>query len=158
MYKRQHSDRVEFKEAIESSVGRSIRYSNTLSEKTIYYALRLTDGSVIRVAATQYSIWIILVGMTRPILVVLFAAFIVSAIITYHVSKRIVKPLNEIDLEHPENAVSYNEITPLLKRIAHQNREISKNMGELKRQREEFSTITAVSYTHLDVYKRQSFR
>ena len=137
-----HSDRVEFKEAIESSVGRSIRYSNTLSEKTIYYALRLTDGSVIRVAATQYSIWIILVGMTRPILVVLFAAFIVSAIITYHVSKRIVKPLNEIDLEHPENAVSYNEITPLLKRIAHQNREISKNMGELKRQREEFSTIT----------------
>ncbi len=137
-----HSDRVEFKEAIESSVGRSIRYSNTLSEKTIYYALRLTDGSVIRVAATQYSIWIILVGMTRPILVVLFAAFIISAIITYHVSKRIVKPLNEIDLEHPENAVSYDEITPLLKRIAHQNREISKNMGELKRQREEFSTIT----------------
>lgn len=137
-----HSDRVEFKEAVESSVGRSIRYSNTLSEKTIYYALRLTDGSVIRVAATQYSIWIILVGMTRPILVVLFAAFIISAIITYHVSKRIVKPLNEIDLEHPENAVSYDEITPLLKRIAHQNREISKNMGELKRQREEFSTIT----------------
>ncbi len=137
-----HSDRIEFKEAIESSVGRSIRYSNTLSEKTIYYALRLTDGSVIRVAATQYSIWIILVGMTRPILVVLFAAFIISAIITYHVSKRIVKPLNEIDLEHPENAVSYDEITPLLKRIAHQNREISKNMGELKRQREEFSTIT----------------
>ncbi len=137
-----HSDRIEFKEAVESSVGRSIRYSNTLSEKTIYYALRLTDGSVIRVAATQYSIWMILVGMTQPILVVLFAAFIISAVITYYVSKMIVKPLNEIDLEHPENAVSYDEITPLLKRIAHQNREISKSMGELKRQREEFSTIT----------------
>ena len=137
-----HSDRVEFKEAVESSVGRSVRYSNTLSEKTIYYALRLADGSVIRVSATQHSIWIILLGMTRPMLVVLFAAFIISAVITYNVSKRIVKPLNEIDLEHPENAVSYDEITPLLKRIAHQNREISKNMRELKRQREEFSTIT----------------
>ena len=137
-----HADRIEIKEAMESSVGKSVRYSNTLSEKTIYYAVRLTDGSVLRVSATKYSVWVLLLGMVRPILVVVFAAFIISAALTYQVSKRIVKPLNEIDLEHPENAVSYDEITPLLKRIAHQNRQIAKNMEELKRQREAFSTIT----------------
>ena len=81
-------------------------------------------------------------GMLQPILAVLFAAVILSAVLTNYVSKRIVQPLNLIDLEHPENVDTYDEITPLLKRISHQNKEIRKNMDELRRQREEFNTIT----------------
>lgn len=137
-----HSDRIEFKEALQSSVGESVRYSNTLSQKTIYYATRLTDGSVLRISTTHYSVWIVLLGMLQPILAIFFAAVILSAVITSYVSKRIVQPLNSIDLEHPENVDTYDEITPLLKRISHQNKEIRKNMDELRRQREEFNTIT----------------
>ena len=137
-----HSDRIEFKEALQSSVGESVRYSNTLSQKTIYYATRITDGSVLRISTTHYSVWILLLGMLQPILAVLFAAVILSAVLTNYVSKRIVQPLNLIDLEHPENVDTYDEITPLLKRISHQNKEIRKNMDELRRQREEFNTIT----------------
>ena len=137
-----HLDREEVKEALESSVGESIRYSSTISEKTVNYAVRLNDGSVLRISREQYTVWTILAGMFQPILVVIVAAFIISAVITYAVSKMIVKPLNEIDLEHPEEAVSYDEIAPLLRKLSLQNKQIAKNMEELRRQRESFNTIT----------------
>ena len=137
-----HLDREEVKEALESSVGESIRYSSTISEKTVNYAVRLNDGSVLRISREQYTVWTILAGMFQPILVVIVAAFIISAFITYAVSKIIVKPLNEIDLEHPEEAVSYDEIAPLLRKLSLQNKQIAKNMEELRRQRESFNTIT----------------
>lgn len=137
-----HSDRKEFVEAMESGTGRGERYSATLSERTLYYAVKLNDGTVLRVAGTQYSVWAILIGMLRPVTVVILLVVAASAFLASHLSKNIVRPINAIDLEHPEEAETYEELTPLLRRMAAQNREIQKRIDALKRTRQEISAIT----------------
>ncbi len=137
-----HGDREEVQEALEKSAGSSVRYSNTLSVKTMNYAIRISDGTVIRVSNTYDSMLYIVLGMMQPILVVVVIALILSGLLAYRLSKRIVKPLNEIDLEHPQDADTYDELSPFLYRIEQQNRQIRAQIQELKRQQTEFSAIT----------------
>lgn len=137
-----HKDREEIKQAFENSTGKSYRYSNTLAEKTLNYAVKLKDGSVLRVSSSQYSIFMLILGMLQPILIILIIVVTLSGAIAYKVSKQVVKPINEIDLEHPEYASAYEELTPFLRRITYQNRQIKSQMDELRRQQQEFSTIT----------------
>ena len=94
-----HGDRQEIKVAMTSSKGKSIRYSNTLAEKTIYYAVRIADGSVIRVSNTQSSVVQILKEMLRPVIVVLLMAFALAGVLAYRVAKQIMAPLDNIDFE-----------------------------------------------------------
>lgn len=137
-----HADRVEVQEAMQKESGSSIRYSSTLSEKTMYYALHLSDDTVVRLANTYRSPLSITLGMLQPIVAIIVIALAFSGWMSYRLSKRIVKPINEIDLEHPEDAKAYDELSPFLHRIEQQNRQIHKQIQELKRQQTEFSAIT----------------
>lgn len=137
-----HADRVEVQEAMQKESGSSIRYSSTLSEKKMYYALHLSDDTVVRLANTYRSPLSITLGMLQPIVAIIVIALAFSGWMSYRLSKRIVKPINEIDLEHPEDAKAYDELSPFLHRIEQQNRQIHKQIQELKRQQTEFSAIT----------------
>ena len=137
-----HADREEFTEALLHGEGNSSRYSATLAETTLYYAKRLDDGTVLRVSATQNSVVTLVLGMLYPVAIVLMVAFVLSMFLAWRVSKRIIKPLNEINLEHPEQAEMYEELVPMLTRIAKQNQQIRHQMKELSHRRDEFETIT----------------
>ncbi|MBO5150311.1 MAG: PAS domain S-box protein [Anaerotignum sp.] len=138
-----HADREEVREAFRDGHGEGERFSSTLSEKTWYCAVRLEDGSVVRLSIETASILTVFFTMTYPLVLILVAIGCVSLFLAFQTAKLITNPINEIDLEHPENAVVYDELSPLLRKIAVQNREIHRQMAELKRRKEEFDTITA---------------
>lgn len=137
-----HGDRQEVKEAMLSSKGKSVRYSNTLSEKTVYYAVRISDGSVLRIAYTQNSIFVLVMKMMQPVLIVVIIAFALSGFLAFRLSKQIMEPLEKIDLENPEETEVYEEMSPFLRKIAVQNEQIKNNIEELKKQKREFDIIT----------------
>lgn len=138
-----HLNREEIKEALETGTGQSVRMSDTLSEKTMYCAKLLSDGSVIRVSTNQYTVWILLLNMLQPLAIVIIVALVLSYAIAFFASKKIVMPINELDLENIEAVSTYEEIEPLVHRISHQNRVIKKQIKELKRTQAEFNTITS---------------
>ena len=137
-----HSDRTEFQKAEKYGAGESSRYSDTLSEKTIYYALRLKDGTVLRVSGTQDSVLALVENLIFPLCGLLCLMLILSGIMASAISKRIVKPNNELDLESPEENRIYEELSPLLSKIHRQNREIQNQLELAKQQQEEFALIT----------------
>ena len=137
-----HADREEVRQAFTNGEGESTRYSSTLLQKTMYSAHKLRDGSVLRISISRATAGVLLVGMVQPILVVVIVAFILSAVLAKSLSRRIVRPLNELDLEHPLENDAYEELSPLLGRINHQHRQIDEQMMELERQKMEFSQIT----------------
>jgi two-component system phosphate regulon sensor histidine kinase PhoR len=137
-----HSDRTEFQKAEKYGAGESSRYSDTLSEKTIYYALRLKDGTVLRVSGTQDSVLALVENLIFPLCGLLCLMLILSGIMASAISKRIVKPINELDLESPKENQVYEELSPLLSKIHRQNREIQSQLELAKQQQEEFALIT----------------
>lgn len=137
-----HAKREEVQEALKNKSGTSIRKSSTLSEHTLYYAQRLDDGTVLRLAMSQSSVWFLLGGMLSPICFILLAACILAGVLSYRLSRKIVKPLSAIDLKHPEQVETYDELSPFLQRIAVQNREIEMQMAEIRKQQQEFTMIT----------------
>ena len=137
-----HGDREEIQEALSGGVGESERYSSTLSERSYYYALALSDGSVLRVSGEQYTVLSLVVSIWYYILLVLLAALALSLFLASRISRAIIRPLNEIDLEHPEDGEPYEELSPLLGRIAAQNRQIRAQIEEMRTKQQEFATIT----------------
>ena len=137
-----HRNREEVKQAMEGSAGTSFRQSTTVSERTMYYAKRMQDHTVLRLSVSQSSVLFLVGGMLSPICFILLAACILSGVLSYRVSKKIVHPLSELDLKHPEQVETYDELSPFLQRIAAQNREIEHRVRELKKQQQEFSMIT----------------
>ena len=89
------------RQALANGAGESSRYSNTMLTKMLYYAQRLPDGTVLRLSASRVTAGAVLLGMLQPILLVIAAALILSGLLASRVSKRIVEPLNRLDLEHP---------------------------------------------------------
>lgn len=138
-----HAAREEVKEAFESGEGESVRYSSTLLEKTAYHALRLSDKSVLRISASYATASGVALGMISPIIAVGIGALILSAVLAARVSKNIVAPLNKLDLEHPLDNDSYEELSPLLSRISKQRAQIAEQLSELRRRTEEFEHITS---------------
>ena len=137
-----HADRQEVREARENDSGTSVRRSSTLSEHTMYYAKRLSDGTVLRLSMSQRSVLFLMGGMLSPLVFIFLAACLLAGVLSYRVSKKIVKPLSKIDLKHPEQVETYDELSPFLQRIAAQNREIDARMAEIRKQQQEFSMIT----------------
>ena len=137
-----HADRQEVREAMENDSGTSVRRSSTLSEHTMYYAKRLSDGTVLRLSMSQRAVLFLKGGMLSPLVFIFLAACLLAGVLSYRVSKKIVKPLSEIDLKHPEQVETYDELSPFLQRIAAQNREIDARMAEIRKQQQEFSMIT----------------
>ena len=137
-----HADRQEVKQALAEGEGSSSRYSDTLMEKTSYYARLLDDGSVLRVSTTYATAGLLVLGMLQPILVVLIAALVLSGMLARRISKRIVEPMNSIDLDRPLENDTYEELSPLLNRINQQHKEIEMQMRYLKQRTDEFTQIT----------------
>ena len=137
-----HASRAEVSQALAIGTGESTRYSSTLMEKTMYYAQRLDDGTVLRISISRATVGMIAVGMIQPLLIVLIVALILSGLLARRLSRRIVDPLNSLDLEHPLDNDAYEELSPLLKRIHHQHVEIQTQLRELREKTDEFTQIT----------------
>lgn len=137
-----HSHREEVVEAAKQGTGEAYRVSNTLSEMTIYYALRLSDETILRVSTTQYSVLALIYQLIQPVLIILVLMIILSVIFAARISKKIVQPVNELDLEHPEENQAYEEVAPLLSKIHRQNRQIKEQLDTARQQQAEFSIIT----------------
>jgi len=137
-----HSDREEIRQAFEKGAGESVRYSDTLTEKTVYYAMLLDDGNVLRVSTTQYTVPAVLLGLSQPVAVIIIFAFLLSLFLSARTAKSIVKPINALDLDSTENNDAYEELAPLLKKIAVQKRTIGSQLKEAGRRQEEFRLIT----------------
>ena len=137
-----HASRAEVSQALTTGTGESTRYSSTLMEKTMYYAQRLDDGTVLRISISRATVGMIAVGMIQPLLIVLIVALILSGLLARRLSRRIVDPLNRLDLEHPLDNDAYEELSPLLKRIHRQHVEIQTQLRELREKTDEFTQIT----------------
>ena len=138
-----HAQREEVRQALTNGTGESSRYSATLLEKTLYYARRLPDGTVLRLSASRVTMGVLLLSMLSAILAVIAVALILSGILAGRVSRRITRPLNTLDLEHPLENDAYEELSPLLRRLEHQRRQIDDQLRSLRRRSEEFEQITA---------------
>ena len=137
-----HSDREEVREALESGSGESERMSSTMDEKTVYYAVRLDNGNILRVSSTHYSVLALVMELVQPVLWVLLLMLVLSGVFALRISGKILKPVNELDLEHPEENLIYDELSPLLSRLHRQNRQIQEQLDLARQQQEEFSIIT----------------
>lgn len=137
-----HADREEVKDALKYGSGTKVRYSETLTEKTIYYAQRLSNGNVLRVSTTQYTIVTIILGLMQPMIIVLVIAMALSFFLSSKVSKKLIQPINSIDLNNPENSDTYEELSPLLHKIINQRRTIDGQIEKAKQVQEEFKLIT----------------
>ena len=137
-----HLTRSEISDALTTGSGESERYSATMTEKTLYMARRLADGSVLRVSSAFYTILTVALGSMQALFAILLAAIAVSVLLARRLSRRIITPLNTLDLQHPLDNDAYEELSPLLKRIDQQNRRIEAQVAELKRRQDEFSAVT----------------
>ncbi len=135
-----HAGREEVKRALETGEGKSTRYSTTLLEKTIYYARRLTDGSVLRLSISGATTGYLALGVVQPALLVFVLALILSSFLARRISNRIVEPLNHLDLDHPlDNTAAYAELSPLLRRIHEQRVENAAQLRALRQKTDEFN-------------------
>ena len=137
-----HADRAEIRDAMLGSQGTAVRDSSTLAEKTFYVARRLEDGTVIRLASAQYTIVVLLLSMLQPLMIILVVALILAAVLAHRLSKGIIQPILDLDLEHPEDCDTYDELAPLLTRIRRQNDTIRRQMDLLRQRQQEFAALT----------------
>lgn len=137
-----HGDRIEVREAFARGESSSIRYSSTLTERTLYYARALNDGTVLRISVSQVTVFALALMTLQPIMVVGIFAVILSAVLARRMAKRIVRPLNRLDLEHPLENDAYEELAPLLRRIHQQGQQISAQIQNLQKKTDEFAQIT----------------
>lgn len=137
-----HKDRDEVVAALKEGNGESYRFSNTLGKMSYYYATLLEDNSVLRISGTRYTVVSLLMGMVTPILLVIVIASVVSMIISIKISENITRPVNEIDLRNLDKVDTYEELSPFIRKISHQNRKIQSQVNELRQKQQEFDTIT----------------
>lgn len=138
-----HLEREEIQMALSEGYGESSRYSSTLMERSLYAAKQLPDGSVLRLSVAQNTIFTLSLGMAQPLCIVLAIAIVLSLVLAFRLSKRIVKPLNELDLDDPLSNDGYDELSPLLRRIASQQDQIKMQTGQLRQKQLEFETVTS---------------
>ncbi len=136
-----HLEREEIKEAFETGVGSASRHSNTLGENTLYEAVLLEDGTVLRISVNRAAVWMLVLGMLPPLFGILLVSIIVAFVLADRMSKSIVKPLLSLDLEHPADNNTYEELAPVLTEIRRQHRQIKEQMTELAETNNEFSQI-----------------
>ncbi len=137
-----HLEREEVKEALKNGEGESSRYSTTLTERQLYCAKKLKDGSVIRLSGSHLSWWALILAMLQPIIIVVAVAVILSLVLAFRVSNKIVKPLNSLDLDNPDPKETYEELAPVITRIVSQQNQLRRQQADLSRQKQEFNTAT----------------
>ena len=150
-----HGQREEIRQALLGGSGSSTRYSATLTEKTVYRAVRLSDGSVLRISGSQATAWMLALGMVHVLLAVAALAAALSALLAKRTARRVVEPLNALDLEHPMENNAYEELSPLLRRIHAQQQEIGRQTRSLRQRQAEFRQITGHMREGLVLLNRQ---
>ena len=138
-----HADREEIREAFATGSGSAVRNSSTLTEQTYYEARRLTDGTVLRISANQASAWALMMDLLWPIVLIAVLAIGLSSLLARRMAKNIVEPLNKLNLEQPLANDTYEELSPLLRRINQQHLQIHSQMRKLQRKTDEFIQITS---------------
>ncbi len=136
-----HSNREEFVQALKTGIGQSKRYSPTFTQEYLYFAQKMPDNTVIRLSVEQSSVLALLLKMIQPICIIMIITVIISVVIAQKLSKNIVEPLNNINLDTPLENADYEEISPLLRRIAQQQKEIFVKNKELDTKKNELNTI-----------------
>lgn len=136
-----HLEREEVQEALLAGYGESERYSVTLMERALYSARKLDDGSVLRLSISQKSILTLLLGMVQPVCMIFGIALVLSVVLAIRVSKKIVEPINEIDLDDPLSNEGYDELSPFLRRIDSQRKQLHKQETRLLQKENELNTI-----------------
>jgi two-component system phosphate regulon sensor histidine kinase PhoR len=131
-----HTEREKVRTALEEGYGESTRYSSTLSDKQLYAAKRLPDGSVVRLSVVQVAVWSLVLGFAQPICIVIVIALILAFVLASRIAKKIVKPINDIDLDKPERYYgkeNYKEVEPLLRHIADQRNQLINDRKEIEK-------------------------
>ena len=136
-----HIDREEIREAMENGFGSAVRKSDTLLERRVYEAVRLNNGTVLRISIDQQTMTILMLGMLQPVCLVILVAIILCAVLSNRMSKKVMEPLNGLDLEHPLENDTYEELSPLLNRINQQHEEIRRQVRKLQQKTDEFNQI-----------------
>ncbi len=137
-----HADREEVSSALKTGTGESTRYSTTLMERQLYCAQRLHDGTVVRLSCEQYTPLMLVLGMLQPVIVIAAAALAVSGVLASGLSKRIVRPLNELRLDEPDKIETYPELAPLTDKLRSQQNQLRAQEKELRQRRDEFDAAT----------------
>ena len=137
-----HAGREEVSEALKTGHGESMRYSTTLMERQLYSADRLSDGTVVRISDMQYTPLTLILGMLQPVIIIALAALLLSLLLASRMSKRIVKPLNEMSLDDADKIDAYPELTPLIDKLRSQQKQLREQEAELRRRRDEFEAAT----------------
>lgn len=137
-----HSQRSEIRAAMSTGYGSSARYSATLTERTFYEAVRLSDGNILRIATTQMTIGALLVGITPAVALIIIASIVISILLSERMAKSIVKPLRDLDLDNPGDNDAYEELSPILRRLGQQHKQITDQMLQLRQKTDEFDQIT----------------
>ena len=137
-----HSDREEFQEASTAGAGEATRISDTIAEQTFYYAVKLQNGQVLRVAATTDSVFAAVLAVLPWILGVEVLVAVCTVLFSNFLTKKIVAPINRLDLDHPADNEIYDELSPLLGKISRQNEVIAQQMKSLREKQDEFTSIT----------------
>lgn len=140
-----HMEREEIKQALKDGYGESSRYSDTLTVKQFYSAIRLPDGSVLRLSIQQIAVWTLILGFFQPICIVILIALVLSIVLALRLAKKIVEPINQIDPKNPEqylNQKNYKEVEPLLLHISAQQSQLKKDQEQIEQMallRQEFT-------------------
>lgn len=137
-----HLKRKEIQEAIISGTGHSMRYSSTLTESTLYEAVKLNDGSILRLSISRASILVLVLGMMQPFFVVMVIAIILSIFLSRRMAKRVVAPINNLALDTTIENEVYEELAPFYQYIKNQQHQIQAQIRSLRQKQEEFDQIT----------------
>ena len=151
-----HADREEILEALETGKGSASRHSDTLLERTVYEAIRLTDGSVLRISVSQKTMLILVLGMLHPVCVVALCAIVLSLLLSHRMSRKIMEPLNALDLDHPLENDTYPELSPLLRKLNQQYQQIDQQKRKLQRMTDEFEQVTSCMQEGLVVLDKET--
>ncbi len=137
-----HAAREEISEALRTGHGESMRYSTTLMERQLYSADRLSDGTVVRISDMQYTPLTLILGMIQPVIIIALLALLLSLFLASRMSRRIVRPLNELRLDDAERIDTYPELAPLTDKLRSQQKQLREQEAELRRRRDEFEAAT----------------
>jgi len=137
-----HLSREEIQLALKNGYGESTRFSSTIMQRSLYSAKKLSNGTIIRLSIAQSTSFMLLLGMLYPICIIFIIAIILSLVLASRLAKKIVKPLNELNLDNPLSNKDYDELTPLLRKLDLQQHELMRQEVKLKRKTNEFDTVT----------------
>lgn len=135
-------ERQEVQMAMTQGEGKSTRASALTDEQTIYYARRLSDGTVLRLSCPKSTLMKLLSDLAIPILWVFSLVLVLAGILSFRLTKQLLRPINNLNLDNPDANNTYQELAPLVGRIQEQNLTIRDQMDELSRRQKEFATLT----------------